>query len=123
MSKNIITDLTSFVFEDGNIYYFQILEREYINFYHELFVYEKKKFVQKKWFFKNKVVEKFVQVGSSQLIDIDINVNDLKSEICSVIRSTKPKVIDGWDGFVGEIPDDLKKAFIRSSKIDDLFSE
>lgn len=48
MSKNIITDLTSFVFEDGNIYYFQILEREYINFYHELFVYEKKKFVQKK---------------------------------------------------------------------------
>lgn len=123
MSKNIITDLTSFVFEDGNIYYFQILEREYINFYHELFVYEKKKFVQKKWFFKNKVVEKLVQVGSSQLIDIDINVNDLKSEICSVIRSTKPKVIDGWDGFVGEIPDDLKKAFIRSSKIDDLFSE
>lgn len=78
---------------------------------------------KKKWFFKNKVVEKFVQVGSSQLIDIDINVNDLKSEICSVIRSTKPKVIDGWDGFVGEIPDDLKKAFIRSSKIDDLFSE
>lgn len=105
MSKNI-TDLTSFVFEDGNIYYFQIFTfSTSTGNYHDLFVYEKKKFFVKK------------------LIKIDIGFDDLKSEICTIIRSTKPKVIDGWDGFVGEIPDDLKKAFIRSSKIDDLFSE
>lgn len=114
MSKSKITDPIPFVFEDGNIYYFQIFTFSTGN-YHDLFVYEKKKFFV--------VVEKFVQVGSSKLIKIDIGVDDLKSEICSIIRSTKPKVIDGWDGFVGEIPDDLKKAFIRSSKIDDLFSE
>lgn len=77
---------------------------------------------KKKWF-KKKVIEKFVQVGSSQPIDVDIDVNGLKSEICKVLRATKPKAIKGWDGFVGDIPDDLKKAFIRSSKIGDLFSE
>lgn len=121
MSRNKITDLTPFVFEDGDVYYFQIFTFPTGN-YHDLFVYEKKKFFVKKWFFKKEVVEKLVQVGSSKLIKIDIGVDDLKSEICSIIRSTKPKVIDGWDGFVGEIPDDLKKAFIRSSKINDIFS-
>ena len=61
MSRNKITDLTPFVFEDGNVYYFQIFTFSTGN-YHDLFVYEKKKFFVKKWFFKKEVVEKLVQV-------------------------------------------------------------
>lgn len=120
--SNKITEMTPFVFEDGNIYYFQILKREYSNEYHNIFVYEKKKVLKKKWFRKY-YEEEFFQVGEPEMINIDFDVQVLKSRICKVIRSTKPKMVDGWDGFVGDVPDDLKKAFVRAAKIGNLFSE
>lgn len=37
----IIVEMTPFVFEDGKIYYFQIMKRRSSNDYHDLYVYEK----------------------------------------------------------------------------------
>jgi hypothetical protein len=36
-----IVKMTPFVYEDGNIYYFNILDTEYSNDFHNLFVYKK----------------------------------------------------------------------------------
>lgn len=43
--RDIIIEMTSFIYEDGNIYYFNILKRS-INF-HDLHVYEKVKTTKK----------------------------------------------------------------------------
>jgi hypothetical protein len=118
MNKEI-TEMTPFVFEDGGIYYFQIMKRGTSNIYHDIFVYEKKSFTKKNWF-RKKTIEKFVQVGGSEMIDVNFSMDIIKDAIKKIIRSTKPRKIDWWDGFVGNVPDDLKKAFIRASKIDDI---
>jgi len=118
MNKEI-TEMTPFVFEDGGIYYFQIMKRDYSNTYHHIFVYEKKTLIEKNWF-RSKKFEKFVQVGDPEMINVDFNIDQIKIHIKKIIRSTKPRKVDWWDGFVGNVPDDLKKAFIRASKIDDI---
>ena len=41
MGAEVIIEMTPFIFEDGNTYYFQIVKRGSSNDWHNLFVYEK----------------------------------------------------------------------------------
>lgn len=121
--------MTPFVFEDGNIYHFQVLKRESSNDYHDLFVY-KKIDIDKSSFFdkllkKVNIVSEFEQINDRpELISINLNVREIKSDIIKIINSTKAnKQIEGWDGFVGDVPEHLKQALKREAKLKDILSD
>lgn len=127
--SQIIVEMTPFVFEDGNIYYFQVLKRESSNDYHDLFVYRKID-IDKSSFFdkllkKVNMVSDFEQINKRpELISISLNVGEIKSDIIKIINSTKAnKQIEGWDGFVGDVPEHLKQALKREAKLKDILSE
>lgn len=121
--------MTPFVFEDGKIYYFQILKRESSNDYHDLYVYEKididKTSFIDKLFNKLNIVSEYKSVNDRpELISIRLNVYEIKEDIKKIINSTKAhKQIVGWDGFVGDVPDDLKQALKREAKLKNILSE
>lgn len=115
MSK-IIIELTPFLFEDGNTYYFQVIDRN-SNSYHRLNVYEK--ITTKNFWGKEKI--KYEQIGEHELIDVKINTYDIKTSIYKILTANKIKyVLKDWDGFIGNIPDDVKKSLARNSKLNDL---
>lgn len=127
--SQIIVEMTPFVFEDGNIYYFQVLKRESSNDYHDLFVYRKID-IDKTSFFdkllkKVNMVSEFKQINDRpELISISLNVGEIKSDIIKIINSTKAnKQIEGWDGFVGDVPEHLKQALKREAKLKDILSD
>lgn len=127
--SQIIVEMTPFVFEDGNIYYFQVLKRESSNDYHDLFVY-KKIDIDKSSFFdkilkKVNMISEFKQINDRpELISISLNSREIKKDIIKIINSTKAnKQIDGWDGFVGDVLEHLKQALKREAKLKDILSE
>lgn len=128
MSK-VIIEMTPFVFEDGKIYYFQILKRDSSNDYHNLYVYEKinidKTSFIGKLFNKLNTVSEYKSINDRpELVSIRLNVNEIKEDIKKIISSTKAhKQIVGWDGFVGDVPDDLKQALKRESKLRNILGE
>jgi hypothetical protein len=108
-----IIEKTPFIFEDGESYYFDVHTREYSTMYHDLYVY-KKHVKTILWFTK----EYFTQVGEPCLIETDIVKANIKKRIRETILSTKAySTIPNWDGFVGNIPDDVKKSLIRDNKL------
>jgi hypothetical protein len=127
--SQIIVEMTPVVFEDGNIYYFQVLKRESSNDYHDLFVYRKididKSSFFDKLFKKVNIVSEFEQINDRpELISISLNVREIKSDIIKIINSTKAnKQIEGWDGFVGDVPEHLKQALKREAKLKDILSD
>jgi hypothetical protein len=115
MSK-IIIEMTPFLFEDGNTYYFQVKSRDSNN-YHRLDVYEK--IVGKTFWGKEKI--SYQQIGEHELVGTKLDTSDIKKQIYKILGANKVEyILKDWDGFVGCIPDDVKKALTRNSKLNDL---
>ena len=106
----LIIEMTPFIFEDGNTYYFQIVKRGSSNDYHNLFVYEKVKNKSKNFWGKVTESEKFVKVSERpELISVILNTVEIKREIKKILIANKDiHQLKYWDGFVGDIPDDVK---------------
>jgi hypothetical protein len=119
--KRIIIEMTPFIFEDGNTYYFQIDKRDSTNDYHDLFVYEKQ--VEKR-FWGNK--ENFICLNSDkpELIEVRLDTHNIKARIKKILIAAKAKhQLTDWDGFVGDVPDDVKKSLKREGKLKNILGE
>ena len=121
---DIVIKMTPFIFEDGNTYYFQIENRDSSNDYHDLYVYKKvvvkRNFLWWKW----ENIRYDLINESSELVSIALNSAEIKSDIKKIIIAKSANhQIKGWDGFVGDVPDELKKSMLRDSKLNDLFDE
>jgi len=101
-----IVDYTEFIYEDGNTYYFRICSRNSI-LYHDIKVYEKKKFYNYNF---------YKQIGVSKMIQVDFRSHHIKNEVNCILRSKTFK-LDNWDGFIGDIPDDIKKSLQREKRL------
>lgn len=125
MSKDVVIEMTPFIFEDGNTYYFQIFKRDYSRDYHDIYVYEKVREEKKNFFGMKKVNEFFRQINKSpELISIDINTDEIKKSIKKILISTKaPYRLKNWDGFVGDIPNDVKVALKRDNSLKNILGE
>ena len=125
----VIIEMTPFIFEDGNTYYFQIVKRDYSNDYHDLFVYEKVRVKNKSKSFWGKVTitesENFVKVSEkSELISAKLNTVEIKREIKKILIANKDiHQLKDWDGFVGDIPDDVKVALKREISLKNILGE
>jgi len=120
--KKIIIEMTPFIFEDGNTYYFQIHKRDSSNDYHDLYVYEKH--TEKK--FWGGVKESFVclNIDKPELIEVRLDTYNIKYRIKKILIATKAKhQLKDWDGFVGEVPDDVKKSLKRDGKLKNILGE
>jgi hypothetical protein len=70
--EKVIVEMTPFIFEDGNTYYFQIFNRPSTNDYQNLYVYEKKVTIKRSFWGKETTKEDFVQLNErAELVDID----------------------------------------------------
>jgi hypothetical protein len=66
---DVIIEMTPFIFEDGNTYYFQILKRD-SNDYHDIYVYEKIREEKKNIFGRVKVKEYFNQINNRPALSV-----------------------------------------------------
>ena len=108
--------MTPFLFEDGNTYYFEVTDRDSNNF-HKLTVYDK--IIGKTFWGKEKISYK--QIGPHELVETKLNISDIKTTIYKILTANKIKyILKDWDGVVGNIPDDVKKALLRNSKLNNL---
>jgi hypothetical protein len=127
--EKIVIEMTPFIFEDGNTYYFQIVKRGSSNDYHDIFVYEKIKVTNKIKSFWGKITstefDKFQKVSDRpELISVNLDTNEIKKEIKKILIATKGKhQLKNWDGFVGNIPDDVKVALKRESSLKNILGE
>ena len=116
--SEVVIEMTPFIFEDGQTYYFKIYRRPSSNEYHDIYVYRKvvnkRKFLWWKW--ENVIYD---QINKEKLVFADLETDDIKRTIKQIMPSTIT-VLKDWDGFVGNVPDDIKKALQRDSKLDDL---
>lgn len=119
MSERIIIDKTPFIFEDGKTYYFEIKSRISSNDYHNLSCFEKIKKIRKFLFIKIENFE-YRQIGNDSLININLNKEDVERELKKIINANTINAIKGWDGFVGNIPDNIRKSSSRNSKLKDI---
>lgn len=122
MMEDIIIEMTPFIYEDGKTYYFQITRRSSTNDYHDLYVYEKIIEEKKNFWGKLKVKEYYKQINKSpELINTNLDTREIKSDIKKILIAKKAKhQLSGWDGFVGDIPEDVKKSLRRDSKLKDI---
>lgn len=122
---DVIIEMTPFIFEDGNTYYFQIVKREHSNDYHDIYVYEKIK-EEKKYFWGGvKVNESFKQINKNpELISTNLDTNEIKRYLKKILIATKAKhQLKNWDGFVGNIPDEVKTALKRENRLKDILGD
>ena len=133
MKENtLIVEMTPFLFEDGNTYYFEIRKRHgniYHNIYHNLFVYKNvEKITERKTWFglgptEKKVTSELVCINkdSAALVNISLDSKEVKKEIKDVIIANQAVTkIKDWDGFVGDMPEDVKKSLSRDNKLKEL---
>lgn len=120
--EKVIIEMTPFIFEDGNTYYFQIFNRPSTNDYQNLYVYEKKITTKKSFWGKETIKEDFIQLNErAELVDYRLRTDEIKHSIKKILTCTKAEyLIKDWDGFVGNIPDNVKKALLRDNKLKDL---
>jgi hypothetical protein len=120
--RKVIIEMTPFIFEDGNTYYFKIEKREHSNDYHDIYVFEKVRTETKGWFGKVNVYEQYVRLNDSpELISVNLNTDEIKRDIKKILISTKAKYqLKDWDGFVGDIPNDVKVAMKRDESLKEL---
>jgi hypothetical protein len=127
--EKIVIEMTPFIFEDGNTYYFQVVKRARSNDYHDIFVYEKIKLTNKIKSFWGKITstefDKFQKVSDRpELISVNLDTNEIKKEIKKILIATKAKhQLKNWDGFVGNIPDDVKLALKRENSLKNILGE
>lgn len=121
---DIVIKMTPFIFENGNTYYFKIVRRDGCNDYHDLYVYNKvvikKNFLWWEW--ENVRYDQLNESG--EMVSVKLDTSEVKREIHKIIiaRSAVHQ-LKGWDGFVGNVPEELKKSLQRESKLNDLFGE
>ena len=124
----IIVEMTPFLFEDGKTYYFDI-RKGYSNSYRHLFVYNKVEKVTERttWFglgaTERKVTSEFfcINKDNGAYVNIDLKADEVKREIKrTIVANQAVTTIKDWDGFVGDIPADAKKALSREAKLNDL---
>jgi hypothetical protein len=117
-----IIEKTPFIFEDGNIYYFEITKRSGSNDYHDLWVYEKVKVDIKFLWIKIKEVEEYNLISDrAELVRVNLDTREIKSEIKKVLISKKVKThLKDWDGFVGDVPEEMKMAIKREAKLNNI---
>ena len=120
--EKVIIEMTPFIFEDGNTYYFQIFYRPSSLDYQDLYVYEKKVTTIKSFWGKETTKEDFIQLNERpELVGVRLDTRDVKSTIKKVLIAKKAvHKIKDWDGFVGDIPDNIKKSLSRDIKLKDL---
>lgn len=125
MGAEVIIEMTPFIFEDGNTYYFQIVKRGSSNDWHNLFVYEKITTETKNIFGKIKVNENFILVNKEpELVSTNLDTHEIKRDIKKILIATKAKhQLKNWDGFVGDIPNDVKTALKRESSLKNILGE
>ena len=122
---DVIIEMTPFIFEDGNTYYFQIIKRAHSNNYHDIYVYEKIK-EEKKYFWGGvKVNESFKQINKNpELISTNLDTNEIKRQLKKILIATKARhQLKNWDGFVGNIPDEVKTALKRENRLKDILGD
>lgn len=124
----IIVEMTPFLFEDGKTYYFNI-KKGWSNSYYYVFVYNKvEKLTERTTWFglgatERKVTSELVCINENNgaLVNINLKADEVKREIKNVIVANQAiNKIKDWDGFVGDIPADAKKALSREAKLNDL---
>jgi hypothetical protein len=119
--SEIVIEKTPFVFEDGNIYYFEVTKRRSSNEFHDLWVYEK---ITKdiKFFWFKKTIEKYRLINeSSELINAKLSTYEIKSDIKKILIAKKVKThLKDWDGFVGDVPHEMKQALKREAKLNNI---
>lgn len=122
---DVIIEMTPFLFEDGNTYYFQILKRGYSNDYHDIFVYEKIREEERNFWGRVKVKEYFKQINKSpELVSVNLDTSEIKKDIKKILIATKAThQLKNWDGFVGNIPDDAKVALKREASLKNILGE
>ena len=120
--ERVIIEMTSFIFEDGNTYYFKIFNRPSTHDYRDLYIYEKVITKSKSFWGKEKITEEFVRINNyPELINTNLDTREIKNKIKNILTTTKATYkMKDWDGFVGDIPDDVKKSLSRDSKLNDL---
>lgn len=125
MEEEIIIEMTPFIFEDGKKYYFQILKREHSNDYHDIYVYEKVKKETRNFFGRVKVSEEFVRINKKpELVSIELRTDEIKKDIKKILVANKADYrLKNWDGFVGDIPNDVKTALKRENSLKDILGE
>ena len=125
MKQDVIIEMTPFIFEDGNTYYFEILRRESSNDYHDIYVYEKIIEERKNFWGKLKVKEYFNKINKNpELVSTSLDTNEIKRDLKKILIATKAKhQLRNWDGFVGNIPDDVKTALKRESSLKNILGE
>lgn len=122
--SDIVIKLTPFIFEDGNTYYFQIENRDSSNDYHDLYVYKRVVVKRKLLWWKWENIRYDLINESPELVSIALNSSEIKADIKKIIIAKSANhQIKGWDGFVGDVPDELKKSILRDSKLNDLLNE
>lgn len=121
---DVVIEMTPFIFEDGNTYYFQILKRSHSNDYHDIYVYEKIR-EEKSFFGIKRVNEYFKQINKSpELVSVDLNTDKIKRDIKKILIATKAfHQLKNWDGFVGDIPSDVKVALKRENSLKNILGE
>lgn len=125
MEEEIIIEMTPFIFEDGKKYYFQILKREHSNDYHDIYVYEKVKKETRNFFGRVKVSEEFVRINKKpELVSIELRTDEIKKDIKKILVANKADYrLKNWDGFVGDVPNDVKTALKRDNSLKDILGE
>jgi len=132
-SGDTVVDKTSFIYEDGNTYYFDIISRGSAS-YHDLFVYTKK-VVEKKVqtgtkflfipIYEKKLISKYKTMNSNDgaLVSTELELSNIKTKIKEIIRAHTKSKIEGWDGIVGDVPDHLRDKLTRDNKLSDILSD
>lgn len=121
---DIVIKMTPFIFEDGKTYYFEIHEQDDSNDYHDLYVYKKAVVKRKFLWWKWENIRYDLINESPEWVSTKLNSSEIKSDIKKIIiaKSANHQIKD-WDGFVGDVSDELKKSILRDSKLNDLFDE
>lgn len=121
----VVIDKTEFIFEDGETYYFDIHKGKYSDNYYNLYIYKKReiKKITRSWFYKEITTFDFkyeMIIDEPILVSKKLDTNQIKSNIKHKLNSMKSHNLKGWDGFIGDIPDEKKKMLSRNSKLDGL---
>ena len=122
LAESIAIKMTPFIFEDGMTYSFEIYKSPSDTEYFDLYVYRKT--VTKILWWKCVRYESINECPRKvKLFNGGYN-EEIKWTIKNIIieKSTEYK-IKGWDGFVGNVPQEIKAAHKRDSKISDLIGE
>ena len=96
--ERTIVPYTKFLYEDGNYYHFKITDRSSYSTYYNIRCYKKTK------------IGLYQEVGKEKMVDTDLKQSKIKKEIKQILQPYTAKFNGNqWDGFVGDIPMDVRR--------------